>query len=754
MAGRANRRALTAAAIGVLLAVGLDCAPRAARACGPFLPEAVFTYELHPDLPLVDLAAGKLGLVQPTWARSYLYVVHHALAGGSFDADARRALDELWRARLGQVPASDAPTAAARWLAARAAVVGEAEAPAIETTRETAPESYEYYDNCLDDAFLTAERTLAARVAAAGRDAPEVRAWIAAQDQVFANCNGTTPVVPPELPASASPAARADRAYQIAAAELYAGRFDDAATRFRAIAADATSPWAPTASYLAARALIRKASLAASAGRAADSALSANAARALDDVLGDAKADALHASARGLRDLVRFRAEPEAQLRTLAGALSVSVQDGGVGRRLIDYTLLLDRDVGTRTKEGAPTGALAATTRDELSDWLFTFQAEDDAARTRATAAWERTHAPVWLVAAIAKARANDAETPALVAAADALDPAHPGFVTVEAHAARLALAGGDRAGAARRLDALLARTDLPRGTVNRLRGFRMAAAETRAEFVRFAPRTVAAITYDVDGNELPDDVGDDAVLRPYVEGRPTFDEDAAYVVDRRLPLATWVPLAADAGLDGELQRRIALAGWVRAALLDDAAAAKPLAARVGALAPELAAEVQAAADAPAAERRFAAVLVLLRHPGLGPFVRSGVGRTSALADLDEFRDNWWCDAANAGVTRPEWAPDSAPGFLSSAERARGDEEWTRLAKLASAPTLLAAEVVAYGRAHPKDPRVPEALHLAVRATRYGCSDAGTSAQSKAAFQLLHKQWPKSEWAAKTKYYF
>jgi hypothetical protein len=25
---------------------------------------------------------------------------------------------------------------------------------------------------------------------------------------------------------------------------------------------------------------------------------------------------------------------------------------------------------------------------------------------------------------------------------------------------------------------------------------------------------------------------------------------------------------------------------------------------------------------------------------------------------------------------------------------------------------------------------------------------------SKDAFQLLHKQWPKSEWAAKTKYYY
>lgn len=751
MAGRTNRRALSV--VGAAL-VALAAWTTTAWACGPFLPEAVFTYELHPDLPLVDLAAGTLGIVQPTWARSYLYVVHHQLSGGAFDAEARAALDALWQGRLGLRAASNAPTAVERWLAARAAVVGEADAPAIETTRETTPGSYEYYDNCLDDAFVTAARTLAARVAALGRDAPEVRAWVAAQDQVFAACNAATPAIPAELPPTASAGARADRAYQIAAAVLYAGRFDDAVTRFRAIAADPASPWAASAGYLAARALLRKASLAAPAGRAADPALSASAVRALDEVLADAKAGALHASARGLHDLARFRADPEAQVRTLAAALEVPAQDAAVGQRLVDYTLLLDRDVGTRTKEGEPTGALAGTTHDGLSDWLFTFQADDDAARTRAVAAWERTHAPVWLVAAITKARPSDPATPALVAAADALAAEHPGHVTVAAHAARLALEGGDRAGAARRLDALLARVDLPRGTVNRLRALRMAAAETRADFVRFASRGAAAITYDVDGNELPDDVADDPELQPYAAGRPTFDDDAAFVLNRRVPLAVSAALAGDPGLDAELQRRLTLAGWVRAVLLDDAPAAKALAARVAALVPELAPSVQAATDATPAERRFAAVLVLLRHPGLGPFVRAGIGRTAPLAELDAFRDNWWCDAANAGVTRPEWAPDVPSAFLAPPERTRGDEEWARLAKLASAPTLLAAEVVAYGRTHPKDERVPEALHLAVRATRYGCTDAASSAQSKAAFQLLHKQWPKSEWAAKTKYYF
>jgi hypothetical protein len=44
--------------------------------------------------------------------------------------------------------------------------------------------------------------------------------------------------------------------------------------------------------------------------------------------------------------------------------------------------------------------------------------------------------------------------------------------------------------------------------------------------------------------------------------------------------------------------------------------------------------------------------------------------------------------------------------------------------------------------------------HLAVRATRYGCTDDETSQWSSKAFQLLRRRYPKSEWAAKTKYHY
>jgi TolA-binding protein len=69
-------------------------------------------------------------------------------------------------------------------------------------------------------------------------------------------------------------------------------------------------------------------------------------------------------------------------------------------------------------------------------------------------------------------------------------------------------------------------------------------------------------------------------------------------------------------------------------------------------------------------------------------------------------------------------------------------------------PNYLCSQVLAWTRAHPDDPRVPEALHLAVKSTRFGLTDDKTSDFSRRAFRLLHSRYPKSEWAAKTKYWF
>jgi outer membrane protein assembly factor BamD (BamD/ComL family) len=62
--------------------------------------------------------------------------------------------------------------------------------------------------------------------------------------------------------------------------------------------------------------------------------------------------------------------------------------------------------------------------------------------------------------------------------------------------------------------------------------------------------------------------------------------------------------------------------------------------------------------------------------------------------------------------------------------------------------------VIQWANSHPADPRVPEALHLAVKTTRYGCTDKDSARWSKAAFDVLHNKYPNSPWTKKTPYWF
>jgi hypothetical protein len=73
---------------------------------------------------------------------------------------------------------------------------------------------------------------------------------------------------------------------------------------------------------------------------------------------------------------------------------------------------------------------------------------------------------------------------------------------------------------------------------------------------------------------------------------------------------------------------------------------------------------------------------------------------------------------------------------------------------LGAAPNYISQQVLQWANRSPDDPRVPEALHLAVNTTRFGCTDEQSGRWSKAAFDLLHRKYPNTPWAKKTKYWF
>jgi hypothetical protein len=349
-----------------------------------------------------------------------------------------------------------------------------------------------------------------------------------------------------------------------------------------------------------------------------------------------------------------------------------------------------------------------------------------------------------------------------VIKAAEQIRPDSPAYLTAAFHSIRIQLdSSPDQART--RLDGIIKDAKLDLSDRNSFYAERMKVAASFEEFLKFAQRVPAGASWD-EGAEAPPDTDPDSPLSDFKSGRTTLDADGAYVLNQHMPLRLIAAAATDKAVSPALRSNIAMAAWTRAVLLGD----EGVAAQMTPLVPVLSAY---AAEKDPDRRSFSALLLMLKNPGLHPYVDSGFGRETELNKIDEYRDNWWCTFgvkkeeqfyADYYKTRSELrelielypkAPPSAK-FLAAADRAAGDAEWKRLSALPAAPTYLSAAVVAYAQAHLDDPRVPEALALAVRSTRYGCTDGGTGKASKQAYDLLHAKFPKSDAAARSKFWY
>jgi hypothetical protein len=352
-----------------------------------------------------------------------------------------------------------------------------------------------------------------------------------------------------------------------------------------------------------------------------------------------------------------------------------------------------------------------------------------------------------WLVAALSEVPASDPNAPALIKAADNVKPDSPAYATTTYHAARLLIGQGKTDEARRKLDSLLSSRDqLPVSTVNEVTALRMALARNLNELLEYAPRTPLGFTDDADGDELPSQL-DDPTLKELAAG-PLFDDDSAGVLTRSMPLSMLMQAARSQMLPSRLRAQVALATFVRAILLGNDAAARELAPAVMASFPKLTPSIDAwlAAKSPD-EQRFAAAFMMLQNPGLRYEIDPGPGRITALAEIDNLRDNWWPSRVYQGPQQPY------PSFSSAADRKSADEEWHKLSAI-NAPNFLCTAAIEHAKSHPNDERAPEALYRCLRAVHLGCSkDEGTEL-AKSAFQLLHRRYSNSPWAEKGKVWY
>ena len=748
-------RRLIALSLAVILLNGST-----ALACGPFTLEAIFVHTVHPTYPLAQFAAGRIGVIQPSYARSYLYTAYRYLSGMSFNASEQKALVDLWKQRLDFSSDEDPTDWSEVWLEARKKVPGAQDRGDIDVYRaREKPNEYESYVNCNKDSFETAAKVLADRALEYRSDAAALLNWVAAQDQVFSNCSSGSSI-PDPLPADAHRLARSDRDYQIAAAHFYSANFDEAKKRFEAISSDSDSPWHLVAAYMVARTLIRKASL----GAPEQKQESLRAAEALlTKILADKKLAHMHASSTRLANLVRLRLHPEQRLHELARVLTSKEQNDNLKQDLWDYTTLLDQ-----TPEADEKQIASGSKDDDLTDWIVSFQSKYNTTFDHSLERWQATRSGPWLIAALSDADGKHAKAGELISEALKVQPNAPAFASARFHAVRLMMESGKNDEARALLEQLLnsQRVQFDESSLNLLTSERMQLATSLDDFLAYAPRVPAAVSWNDDGREIAADDETVSTEMKDIKGQPRFDVDAGSMLNRQIPLALLAAAAKNRDLPTPVRRDLVQAVWLRAAILGDTKTADELAPILSSLVPELSVLLKEylAATTPQT-KKTAALYAWLKFPGLEPVVDLGIGRRTPLQQQDSYRDNWWCAAAytipDQKVADELTGPPSFTAhytqpllFLSAAEKAAAAREWKTLSSPGAAPNYITQQVIQWANRTPTDPRIPEALHLAVSTTRYGCTDEQTGRWSKAAFDVLHRKYPNSPWAKKTKYWF
>ena len=673
-----------------------------------------FSFRVRPDDPIDKYVDGRIGILDHDFARSHLVVAYRWLSGNP-PSDAERAgFLDLLQHRLKEGAGANQ---AAAWENARAEARGVKPGSAMYTDRYAG--QYVSILNCTDDAFLKATDVLRDRAKRYGAQSAAFTSWLDAQEIVFSNCSGDGVAIPQPADASLPALVRADRAYQIASANFYAMKYDDARAQFLTIASDAGSPWHQTARVVAARALLRKSTVDAKSEEIGAYAFveepMQQAERDLKAIVADASMSAFHESARQLLRFTAFRLHPEERFNEIAASLATGSKDARAD--LDEYTLLLDW--------------LKSDHDDDLTNWIETIQNGSDAA-----AQWRATKKTHWLVAALANAKPEDASE--LLEASSKIAADSVAYPMIAHHRVRLLLATNKPDAARAELDRVLALDDakLPPGSRNRLLEQRRAVARSLADYLR-------------DAQLMP--VGNDVEQVPETYRYPFLPTDASEVLNDSMPLDVLAEAAMTKDLPKSIRTPILVAAWTRAILLDRDDVAKKLAPDIIAIAPAIETNFNAWLKSDKEQRRFAAADLIVHFGALTPNVPFLGGRLVDDTDLESVfhgGGNWWCISRSEGTR-------AIPPFLAdpAVSKTAATEQLTLLNYGAGTSWMLQTFLDLAG-ASPKDPRVAEDLSLIVKGVRWSCGDGDTDRLAEQAFNTLRKRYAGTKWAKETPYWY
>jgi hypothetical protein len=713
-----------------------------AFASGDYGPSyTMFKAYTKPDIPNARFQAGELGVLQPGMRRVYLYTA--------------------WRAIMLGAPAAQKPGIAKGLDRADGSAFGNGwdHVDGEDTSADLIGRAAKVLNIKIDDpaarmivacpAAANAHAAATLRQLEARPDANRARidAWLRAQYQVGESCQRAEDarysyraeklpeIVAPQPLAATEPAYwRQLRDYQRAAWQFHGAHYAESTALFDQIGATASHPMQDLGAYLALRSEVRRA-VAAVPQTPRDA--RERQAQVLDKrgaaIVADASLHTMHEPTRALLRSMRVRLTPESRLDELNRYLGDPAHDPYALDRLGDWSVLMD-DAKPEPLRG----------QHAFIDWIATLQdcagSRDGSCAVPARHALERWqqgtkqrgHTDPWLVAAL---MLSETLTPALEQAALAVDTADPAYPTVRYHLARLYRLAGRRDAARAVADAVL-KGKLSPGTRNLFREERFAVATS----VRDAGAYLLRANVDM---ASPDAAPAEDML----------NDDAIAWFKRGLATADMLELARVESLPQPLRARIAGAAWIRAALLDQPETGRAAADLLAKLVPAVAeTATRYARAATPAERRHVALVASVAF-GLSadldmaapPVTRIEAGDATASA---------WCSFKPDRYDVPTsyvWRLPATPELGDTAARRT---ELGRLEQLKTATGTFGDDVMDWAGTHPDDPELPWLLHVVVMSTRGGCLDKDASALSRKAHALLHKRWPRSEWARATPYFY
>ena len=741
-----------------LLAASLLCAVAtpAMSSGGESLYVSRFASQFQPAR-LPDYAAGNLGVVQGSYWRLYQFMAFKAATGKPLTAQQLAALTPHgWRvgpnAGFDYIENSET-NGTAEWLAKRQKYAALLKLPEqVDVGYLDDAGDFESYINCNADAFKQAAATLEAR-AGAKPDAWTAQ-WILGQDAVFSNCAGkangagkapSKPVVqlPPPLPKGAPESLVWDHAYQSAAANFYARNLDAARVQFQAIAQQGKSPWRTLGGYLAARTLIRKATL--EFPKRADEPAKPERTALLTQARQEMAAlSTTYAPARRMMALIDARLDPAQRIATLARLLDKDGFNAETPGLLSDYLTLLDTQEWMKM----------ALAKEPLTAWIGNMQtpagsASDEEPDARALAmktmrqSWLKQPDALWLAPLLKLAHAgelSDAERKAAAAVA----PAHPLYLTLQYHLTRIDLEEKHAEQADRNLDRLTAAygKKMSVATSNRFRALKMGSAGSLDGFMQAALRR-------------PETIGEPDDTTPEPLQAAAVDEDFGRTVLRSFSMSQLKAVLQHPALPPDWKTKLEETLFTRALIFKDEPTALSL---LGAMAKNrkstahLYARYRKAASG--AARDVVAKIILINTPELQP----------AVLGSDNMVRYWGCANAGGKFMMYEVGASApfAPRFLSKEQVAEADREYQKMMALPLRTEYVAPVLLEWAGVKRDDQEAPKALHYLVASTRMECpygTDKPEKEQlrtrySRAAFELLKKKYGDSDWAQSTKYFY